>query len=59
MARFAICIVAPFVLVWTFVSELWRQVKRAPWYAWNACMQEVDSIRAAWRANSFDQEKWK
>ncbi|MGN6146295.1 MAG: hypothetical protein ACTHOP_22200 [Mesorhizobium sp.] len=58
-ARLAIIVIAPLVLVWTYVSTFWREVKSAPWYAWNACMQEMPAIRASWRAKSINPENWK
>lgn len=59
LVRLVIILIAPPVLLWVFVSELWNEVKRAPWYAWNACCQEMASIRASWRAKSIRQEDWK
>ncbi|MDW9726345.1 hypothetical protein GOB91_29290 [Sinorhizobium meliloti] len=59
LVRLAIILVAPPVLLWVFVSELWHEVKSAPWYAWNACCQEMNNVRASWRAKSIRPEDWK
>jgi hypothetical protein len=59
LTRLAIIFVAPPVLLWVFVSELWLEVKKAPWYAWNSCCQEMNSVRAAWRSKSIRPEDWK
>jgi hypothetical protein len=57
--RIVTIFIAPFILAWTFVSVLWREVRSAPWYAWNACAQEIASMRRAWRSKSMNPEDWK
>ena len=59
LVRLVIILIAPPVLIWTFVAEFWGEVKKAPWYAWNACSQELYGIRRAWRAKSIREEDWK
>lgn len=58
LVRLVIIVIAPFILTWTFVSTLWSEVKSAPWYAWNACAQELQGIRSAWRSKSINPENW-
>lgn len=59
LVRLVIILIAPPVLVWVFVSELWNEARKAPWYAWMACREEMNSVRASWRAKSIKQEDWK
>lgn len=58
IVRLVIILIAPPILLWTFVSEFWREVKSAPWFAWNACMMEMDQVRAAWRSKSLKSKDW-
>jgi hypothetical protein len=59
MLRVALSIVAPWVLVWTFISTFFRGVKDAAWFAWNDCAIEFDQMHRAFKANSMNPEDWK
>lgn len=58
LARIFIVLVAPFTISWAFVSTFWREVKSAPWYAWNEARMDFDTARRAWRAKSINPENW-
>lgn len=55
--RLFLIIFTPPFMVAVFVLELWSEVKRAPWYAWNECRIQFTQIRRAWRAKSFNIEE--
>lgn len=57
-ARIIILIAGPFTLAWAFVSTFWREVKLAPWYAWNEVRVEFDVIKRAWRSKSINEKDW-
>ncbi len=56
LVRLFLIVFTPPFMVWIFVSELWKEVKRAPWYAWNGCCIEFEPIRRAWRTKSIKIE---
>lgn len=35
--------IGPFIVAWTFVSSLLREIKASFWYAWNDAKWEVES----------------
>lgn len=57
LVRFFLIIFTPPFMVAVFFSTLWREVKGAPWFAWNECCIQLDIIRRAWRAKSFNIEE--
>lgn len=57
--RLFIIVVTPPLMIWIFLSELWREVRKAPWYAWNECAQEMSVIRRAWARKTIRPEDFK
>jgi hypothetical protein len=59
MFRIMICAALPSVLIWTFVSTFWREMKQAVWHAWNDCRIELNHMHHAFKAKSLNPEDWK
>lgn len=58
IVRLVIIIIAPPILVYAFISTLFRELGNAFWYARNETAQEFGQVCAAWRAKSIRPEKW-
>lgn len=53
LVRLFLIVFTPPFMAWVFVAELWREVKRAPFYAWLECRIEFDAVRRAWRTKTL------